>query len=396
MVKLRKLLKTLEGFRGRHTELISLYIPSGHNIQEIMNMLKQEYALTQNVKSRITRHNVLDALEKTMNHLRLFKKTPPNGLVVFCGNISKTEGQPEIKLWSIEPPQPFGQKIYWCDQTFVLDPLKDIVREREVYGLIVIDSGGADIGLLRGKKILLEKRVDSLVPGKTSKGGWSQQRYQRIREEALHEHLKKTGEIANQIFGQEKDLKGIIVGGPGPLKEKFKGGEFLDYRFKGKVLGLVDTSYTETQGLQELIQRGESLIQEASAVRERKIMEEFFEHLKKDDGLSVYGLAEVKNALDMGAIKTLLISEEFNWVRTKYTCQCGNETEEDTKPGTLKKCPKCGSEMKIESEMELIDILSDQARNMGSNVEMISVDSREGAQFKELGGIGAVLRYKLG
>lgn len=385
----------MEKFRGRHTELISLYIPSGHNIQEIMSMLKQEYALTQNVKSRVTRHNVLNALEKTMNHLKLFKKTPTNGLVIFCGNVSKKEGQPEIKLWSIEPPQPLAQKIYWCDQTFILDPLNDMIREREVYGLIVLDTGGADIGLLKGKKILLEKHVDSLVPGKTSKGGWSQQRYARIREEAKNEHLKKTGDIATKILKQEKDLKGVIIGGPGPLKDKFKDGEYLDYQLRNKVIGVVDTSYTGIQGLQEIIQRGESLIQEASATRERKIMEEFFEHLKKDDGLSVYGLEEVKQALDYGAIKTLLISEEYDWVRVKLSCQCGYRTEADVKLDSTEKCPKCRSEMRIESQEELIDVLSDQAKKLGSETEMISVDTREGAQFKELGGIGAILRFKV-
>ena len=361
-----------------------------------MNMLKKEYALTQNVKSRTTRHNVLNALEKTMNYLRLFKKTPPNGLVIFCGNISKKEGQPDLKLWSVEPPQPLAQKIYWCDQKFVLDPLKDMIREKEVYGLIVLDTGGSDVGFLKGKKVLLEKHKDSLVPGKTSKGGWSQQRYKRIREEAINEHLKKTAEIANSIFIQEKDLKGIIIGGPGPIKEKFKEGEYLDYRLRKKVLGIVDTSYTGMQGLQEIIQRGESLIQEASAVREREIMQEFFEHLKKDDGLSIYGLQEVKTALDYGAVKTLLVSEEYDWIRVKLTCQCGNKIEKDVKPGSVQKCPKCNSEMKVEEEKELIDVLAEQAKNLGSGVEIISVDSREGEQFKEIGGIGAILRYKLG
>jgi len=50
---------------------------------------------------------------------------------------------------------------------------------------------------------------------------------------------------------------------------------------------------------------------------------------------------------------------------------------------------------KTESEMELIDVLSEKAKNVGSEVEIISVDTREGAQFKELGGVGAILRYKL-
>jgi len=332
LVKIKKLIKHLEGIRGRHTELISLYIPSGYNIQEIMSMLRQEYALTQNVKSRVTRHNVLDALEKIMNHLKLFKKTPPNGLIIFCGNVSQREGQSDIELWSVEPPQPLGQKIYWCDQTFVLDPLKDMIREKEVYGLIVLDASGADIGFLKGKKVILEKHVDSLVPGKTTKGGWSQARYQRIRDEAIKEHLKKTGEIASKIFKTERELKGIIIGGPGPLKEKFNEGDFLDYQLKEKRLGIVNTSYTGIQGLEELVKRGEDLIEGASIVKERRLMENFFNHLRKDDGLSIYGLEEVKRALNMGAVDTLLISEEYDWVRVKLKCQCGYRMDKDTKP----------------------------------------------------------------
>lgn len=394
-MKLRKLIKHLESIRGRHTELISLYVPSGYSIQEIIAMLKQEYALTQNVKSRTTRHNVLDALEKTINHLRVIGKTPENGVVVFCGNVSEKEGQSDIQLWSVEPPQPLTQKIYWCDQTFKLEPIKDMVREKEIYGLIVVDTSGADIGYLKGKKIILEKHVDSLVPGKTRKGGWSQQRYSRIREEAKHEHLKKTGEIASAIFQKEKDLKGVLIGGPGPIKEKFNEGDYLNYQIKEKVLGVVDTSYIGDQGMEELVQRGEELLQEASAIKEKKLIQEFFMHLQKDDGLSVYGLEETKKAINMGSVNILLISEDFDFIRTKLKCQCGYEIEQDTKIGSSMKCPKCGGQLTTQSQEELGELLSEKAKEMGSKAEIISIDSREGAQFKELGGIGAILRFKM-
>ena len=72
-----------------------------------------------------------------------------------------------------------------------------------------------------------------------------------------------------------------------------------------------------------------------------------------------------------------------------------NKIERDIKPGSVQKCPKCNSEMKVEEEQELIDLLSEQAKELGSEVEIISVDSREGEQFSQIGGIGAILRYKL-
>ncbi|PIW41370.1 MAG: peptide chain release factor 1, partial [Candidatus Aenigmarchaeota archaeon CG15_BIG_FIL_POST_REV_8_21_14_020_37_27] len=393
-VRLKKLFKVLEKIRGRHTELISLYIPAGYNVVEIQNMLRSEYALTQNVKSRQTRNNVLNALEKIMNHLKVIGRTPQNGLIVFCGNVSEKEGQADMQIWSVEPPLPLSQKIYWCDQTFILDPLRDMLREKEVYGLIVIDGGGADIGFLKGKKVSLEKHINSMVPGKTAAGGWSQMRYLRIREEAKNDHMKKVAEIADDMFLKEKDLKGVIIGGPGPFKDKFSDGEFLNYQLRKKQLGVVDTSYTGIQGLQEIIQRGEDLIKEASAVKERKLMEEFFSHLQKDDGLSVYGLEEVKKAMNMGAIEMLLISEDYSWVRLKLKCQCGNEIEKDTKHGMEHKCPNCGAKMDVLEERELIEILPEEVGAFSSNIQIISSDSSEGEQFKNLGGIGAILRFK--
>jgi peptide subunit release factor 1 (eRF1)/transcriptional regulator with XRE-family HTH domain len=169
--KLRKILEELEKIKGRHTELVSVYIPSGHNLQEIVNMLRQEYTLTENVKNKTVRNNVLAAIDKILQELRFYNKTPTNGLALFAGNISETESQIDIKVWNIEPPEPLRIKKYWCDQKFELEPLKEMVAERELYGLIVLDNREATIGLLKGKKIDVLRKIDSIVPGKTIKGG---------------------------------------------------------------------------------------------------------------------------------------------------------------------------------------------------------------------------------
>jgi peptide subunit release factor 1 (eRF1)/intein/homing endonuclease len=172
--KLRKLLEELEKIKGRHTELVSVYIPAGHNLQEMVNMLRQEYTLTENVKNKTVRNNVLAAIDKVLQELRFYSKTPENGLVLFAGNVSEVEGQVNIKVWNIEPPEPLRIKKYWCDQKFELEPLQDMVAEKELYGLIILDNREASIGLLKGKKIELLRKLDSIVPGKTAKGGQCQ------------------------------------------------------------------------------------------------------------------------------------------------------------------------------------------------------------------------------
>ena len=126
-IKLEALIRELEGYRGRHTELVTIYVPSGYNINIISNQIDSEKSTAENIKSKATRKNVLDALDKISRHLKLYRQTPPNGLALFSGNISKVEGQADIKMWAIEPVHPLKAKLYRCDQTFVLDPLKDLV-----------------------------------------------------------------------------------------------------------------------------------------------------------------------------------------------------------------------------------------------------------------------------
>jgi len=396
--EIKKKIKELEHIRGRHTELVSVYVPAGYSITDIIGQLKNEQGTASNIKSKATRKNVMDALEKIIQHLKIFKATPPNGLVVFAGNVSETEGKQDIQLWSFEPPETMRTKIYWCDQTFVLDPLRDMVREREIYGLIVLDARDANIGLLVGKNIRHLKHLDSTVPSKTVKGGMSQHRYDRLREDAINEFLTKVGEVANELLLKE-ELKGIIVGGPGPVKERFAKGKYLNYMLLNKVLGVKDIGYTGEFGLQELVERSEDLLKESAIAHEKEVLNNFFTMLQKD-GLVTYGIEEVKRALEAGAVEMLLISEDFDWVRVNYECQCGHQEKIDIPRKKLKnsKCPKCGGWMKPDKGemLELAEVLEEHARNTGANVEIISTETREGVQFKELGGVGAILRFKLG
>src|SRR3990167_6098828 len=107
-VKLRKLINELKSIRGRHTELVSIYIPAGYDMNKIINHVAQEQGTASNIKDKTTRNNVIDSLEKMIRHLRLFKKTPENGLAVFSGNVAAQEGKTDLKIWSIEPPIPLN------------------------------------------------------------------------------------------------------------------------------------------------------------------------------------------------------------------------------------------------------------------------------------------------
>src|SRR3989338_6026417 len=112
---MKKFIKELESYRGSHTELVSVYIPAAYDMNKVINHLFQEQGTASNIKSASTRKNVIDALERMIQHLRLFKRTPENGLAAFAGNVASRDGRHDLHVWSVEPPVPVKTRIYRCD-----------------------------------------------------------------------------------------------------------------------------------------------------------------------------------------------------------------------------------------------------------------------------------------
>ncbi|HII94143.1 MAG TPA: peptide chain release factor 1 [Candidatus Methanofastidiosum sp.] len=407
LYELKKQLKFLSKIRGRHTELVSVYIPAGYEISKVAAQIKDEQGTATNIKSKGTRKNVLSALERVMQHLRLYKMTPPNGLIIFSGNISEDEGNPKIELFTLNPPDPISVRIYRCDQQFVLDPLLDMIDDKRVFGLIIVERGEASIGLLRGKKVELLKHLTSRVPGKFRAGGQSSVRFARLREIAADDFKDTVGHHANEIFLAEPNLEGILIGGGGYTKFEFEEGEYLHHELRKKILGTADTAYTELFGLNELVDKSSKILENLDITKEKDIVTRFLKELIKDDSLAAYGEKEVRKYLEAGAVDLLLLSEGLNKNRIKIKCgSCNNITEKTGTDEELFKleqqisgmqCEKCGNlSLNIEEKVDLLEELADLAQEGNSKVEVISTETEEGSQLlKAFGGIAAIIRYRL-
>jgi len=390
-IKLKKLVKELEKIKGMHTELVTVYIPSGYNLNEMVTTLRNEQNTAANIKSKSVRKNVMSALEKILGHLALFKKTPDNGIAVFCGNIAEREGVADIHLWSVEPPEALRTKLYWCSQLFDLRPLQDMVAEKEVYGIICLDRSEADVALLKGRKIESLVHMESIVPGKTRAGGQSAARFSRIREGLKLDWFKRIAEAANKVFAEHKEVLGIIVSGSGPTKEEFLREELFYADVRKKILGTVDTSYTGEFGLEETVERGTELLKEASIVKEKNLLVRFLVELQKPHGLAVYGLEQTLKALEAGQLDQLILSEGAQFKQVEFECGHKQWLPADTKPVL---CPVENIEKRVNYLRDAADTLEELALNYSTKFAMVSVDTKEGQQFLALGGVGGFLRYK--
>ena len=354
--QLEELLNILKSIRGRHTELVTVYIPSGFNKDQIVRQLEYEKSTAANIKSKQTRSAVETALDSLTRELKGLKQTPPNGLACFSGNISEKEGQQDNKTWLYEPPKPLNIRLYRCDQVFITEYLEAILNTAEVYGLLVMDRREATIGILEGKKIELIRSLQSNVPGKIKAGGQSAARYERITEDLAKEFFKKVAEAMKEIFQNMPKLKGFLIGGPIPTKEEFL--EFGDLYgpLKSKVIAIKDIGYTDEHGLRLLVEASHDDMVNQELVKEKQLVQKFFETLGKHKERATYGIEKIKTAIERGAVDKLLIS---------------------------KKLPK--------EDAETLEAL---ANNIGAETLLVSTDTEEGIQFLNLtGGAGAILRF---
>jgi peptide chain release factor subunit 1 len=405
----KRLLEELEGKSGRGTELISVYIPPGYDLAKVMAQLREEQGTAENIKSKTTRKNVLGALERVIQFLRTYMEAnrvpPPHGMVIFAGNVAGREDAPDIQLYWIEPPEPVPIRLYRCDQQFVLEPLKQMLEPKELVGLITLDGKEATVALLKGKHVEVLDHLYSGVWGKHSRGGQSARRFERIREYAMHEYLKRVAESASAAFGKIPNLRCIIVGGPGPTKEEFLKAELLPPDLAKKVAAVVDTGYTDEYGVKELVDRAEEVLKELEITKEKALMRRFMTGLVSPEVPVAYGEEEVRRNLEAGTVEVLLLSEKLRKIRVRVRCEaCGGTLEETTDNLEFyrrrlqeRSCPLCGeSRLSLQESKDVVQELMETAERFGTKVEFISVETDEGKQlYESFGGVAALLRFRI-
>jgi len=410
LFRLRKMINSLASKEGSHTELITIYVPPGKQISDALNLLRDEYGTASNIKSNVTRKNVLDAIVKAQQKLKLFKDPGEKGLVIFTGALPQEGGGPgteRMESYVIVPPEPIKIFLYRCDSRFHTEHLQEMLREKETYGILLVDASEATIATLQGKRLEIIREMHSGVAGKTRAGGQSARRYERLRDMQLNEYFTRVGKHADDIFLPIETLKGIIVGGPGPTKYDFEKGDYLNYQLKNKIIDTVDTAYVEEQGVKEVVDKAPEIMRKVRYIEEKEIMQKFLYEVGHDTGMITYGEAEVRRLLQAGAVRMLIMSESLDLVRVTVKCSaCGYEEQHTVKAqevGSFEKslvgnpCPKCAApSLAIVDKKDVIDDLGELAELANTDVEIVSGETEEGQMLKNaFGGIAAMLRFKV-
>ena len=402
----RKLLKELSSKTGKGTELISLYIPQKKVLHDVATNLREEYGTASNIKSDTTKNHVQDALTKTMQRLKLFKRTPENGIVLFVGALpTNGPGSEEVFVHEIIPPKPVQTYLYRCDDHFHLEHLVDMLKDVNVIGILSLDATEAGFGIVSGDKFEVEEVITSGVSGKTRAGGQSARRYERLREMELTGYYSRVAHHAKKIFLDLNQIKGLIVSGPGPTKDYFIKSGYLDYRLKDNIISVLDASYCGSEGVRETLEKAHDVLQNVRVVEERKLVQKFLREINQEQGLALYGIMEVANAMKKSSVDVVLVSDDLEILEIRVKCKrCEDERSVMVKRENYvsekqnlisNQCTSCSSMDYQVQERDIVDILDDLALDGGARLEIISGKSEEGRMLKSFGGLGALLRYRI-
>jgi len=404
--KLRRLIAWLSDKEGRGIEFISIYIPREKSIDEIVAILKCESdSVAGKSESVNVRDRLQDALKNVIQRIKLRNEIPENGLAIFAGTFVANAGESEVlRVEEIIPPEPIIAYLYEVDNHFHLEPLREMLRDQKVVGLIAMDSKEASFGILNGERFELVENITSGIHGKSGKGGSSQRRYERERDMSITYFFHRVAEHAAKAFLENHKATVLIVGGPGTTKDDFLKGDFLHYELKNMLLGSVDTQSAGKEAVREVLGKSSEALKNMCAPEQKRTVERLLADIGKQDGLATYGLDSVLNALKNGEVEVALVTDNTDMIEIVAMCKrCelskAKIVNKETKVPTVQEmisspCVRCNAvEYEVE-EKDIVDVLEDFASQTDARVEVISSESEEKSKLTALGGFTAILRYK--
>jgi len=403
--KIKRLIKRLDAAKGNGTSMISLIIPAKKAISDINKMLNDEIGTATNIKSNVNRKSVLTAITSARERLKLYNRTPPNGLILYTGTVLGEDGRTEKKVViDFEPFKPINKSLYLCDNKFHVEDLKELLENEDVFGFIVVDGNGALYGSLQGNSREVLHKFTVELPKKHGRGGQSSVRFARLRVEKRHNYLRKVAEVATQVFitNDKPNVNGLILAGSADFKNELYQSEMFDQRLKPKVLKVVDVSYGGENGFNQAVELAQECLSNVKFVQEKKILSKFFEEISTDSGLVVFGVNDTMKVLETGAIETLLLYENLDIHRVtlknkedESTNVVFLNTEQLTDPKHYRD-PNTRAELETVESIQLSEWIAENYVNFGASLQFITDKSSEGFQFvKGFGGIGGFLRYKI-
>lgn len=395
MWRLRRRLECIEKLKpGPNTSVFTLLIRPDDQVTKIRSMINDELAKSSNIKSNQNRYSVQDGQRAIIEHLKSYRFFPKNGLACYYGSVvidPTTEKEFRLKLF-FQPPRTIPRFVYNCDTAFDISTLKSMLQDDTAIGFIIINGKGAMFATVRGNSKDINLKISVDLPRKHTRGGQSAARFARIREDARKTYISQVCEKAAEIFITDNlpNVANLVLAGQAQLKEELEKSSRLDHRLKLIVYLVLTVDYGGETGLNEAIRQSSLEIGNIRLGQEIKYITTFMDHLNKgNDNMVAYGIENVLEALQEGAVDTVIAFQDLALIRWEI-----DDPNNSVLYLPADEQPPNEQRHKVKGCGPLVDWLADYAVSFGSKLELVSDQSTEGTMLVQgFHGLVALLRY---
>jgi len=328
-----------------------------------------------------------------------------NGLIIYCGEIVDDNGKEKKVTIDFEPFKPISTTMYLCDNKFHCEDLAELLEGDETFGFLIMDGNGALYGTLAGNHREIIHKFSVELPKKHGRGGQSALRFARLRLEKRHNYVRKVAEIAQQVFinHAKPNVCGLVIAGSADFKTELTTSDLFDSRLDAILIKpMLDVSYGGENGFNQAIELASENLKNVKFIKEKKLISSFLDEVSQDTGKFCFGIKDTMQGLDMGAVETLIVWEEFD-IKRLVVRNSHKDTQEtlllsplEAKNPKLYRCQESNVELDVLENRLFVEWIVENYKNFGCKLEFITDRSQEGNQFcKGFGGIGGTMRYKV-
>ena len=131
----------------------------------------------------------------------------------------------------------------------------------------------------------------------------------------------RIAEHAAKAFLENHKVTALIVGGPGQTKDDFLKGDYLHYELKNALLSIVDTQSASKEAVKEVLDKSSETLKNMCAPEEKMIVQRLLADMGKQNGLAIYGLDPVLNALKNGEVEVALVTDNTDMIEIVAMCK---------------------------------------------------------------------------
>lgn len=185
-------LSRISSFRSSSEDLLTVYLPSGTRLSDIIP------------------EKTLGFVEEETRSL-LDRLNTETGMIFFY-DLHRMISE------AIVPPFPVTSSAWYLKDKFETAPLGENLNSSCRMLVLVLHAGESFIGFAPDAHVFdTEEFIKSSVKEKHSKGGFSQRRFERLREEDIAHHMDRVFEALDKVIEENSPIDCVILNGDIPL-----------------------------------------------------------------------------------------------------------------------------------------------------------------------------------